>query len=479
VTSATAVPGRAARLRAIGSGLRGPGERSRGISIVLAAVILPFLHAGAMAAAGFGFILDDWYTLRNAYFDGAFAAAGGDQLLARPGAWFTYGVVFGILDGVPLLILVLMAAVRSATAVVLWVLLGRFVPLRTASVVALVWVVLPVTSSLEFWASGANISLALLFAAVGCLSFDRALRGDRMGAYASPVSLVIATLLYEAVVPVAAVGVVAVVLLHLGWDLARTVRSLAPPLLALGGASLWVLVNWNPAKSPREGITDFSPFLGANFGWGVFGDTSIATIAFALILVVSAWSVATLVAPSVVGRSGVAEKLVAVGAVVIAVSLIPFVFYTYEPMGVGDRVNVTTSIGAAMVWTGAGLLLWRLRPELAIGAGMALLVGSTLVRVDRIQAYSWAAAEADRITASVPCAEPTGGVYIAGPRPEVRSNVTSFIDSEDHLQPAVQLTLDDPHAQVRVILDAVELARAGGADISLTEPKPCDASGRP
>ena len=92
------------RLDAFVSGWGGPA----------AAAGLSLLASLLYAVLGTGYVLDDWFTLRYAHFDGAWAAAGPDQHTARPGAAVVYAVVFGI-GRHPLAVLAIQAAIGAAT----------------------------------------------------------------------------------------------------------------------------------------------------------------------------------------------------------------------------------------------------------------------------------------------------------------------------------------------------------------------------
>src|SRR5207244_872284 len=82
-----------------------------GLVVVLA---LPYAFAGPRI------ILDDWFFLRNAHFDGAFSAGGARQLMGRPGAWLLYAFQFGIVGRRPLALYVLQTAANAAVAVALF-----------------------------------------------------------------------------------------------------------------------------------------------------------------------------------------------------------------------------------------------------------------------------------------------------------------------------------------------------------------------
>jgi multidrug efflux pump subunit AcrB len=166
-----------------------PG-RDRGAILVVAASLAA---SAVYAVLGVGYVLDDWFALRNAHVGGAWAAAGHEQDLARPGASATYALVFGLMGEHPLLVLALQAAIGALTAWVLLTLLRRFLPAGPATLAALCWVVLPNHTALEVWASATNIALALLLTLVGALVL---LSGRRRARPAALVLLMAGALAY-------------------------------------------------------------------------------------------------------------------------------------------------------------------------------------------------------------------------------------------------------------------------------------------
>ena len=105
-------------------------------------LVLSLLASLLYAVLGTGYVLDDWFTLRYARFDGAWAAAGPDQHTARPGAAVVYAVVFGIGQH-PLIVLTIQAVIGAATAALLVVVFRSYFPPAVALGAALLWVVLP------------------------------------------------------------------------------------------------------------------------------------------------------------------------------------------------------------------------------------------------------------------------------------------------------------------------------------------------
>ena len=132
-------------------------------------VVLGVLTFLPYAVHGGGFVLDDWFSLSRAHFDGAFGAAGPDQELARPGAWVVYALVFGSLASTGWGVPALLGSLHVLTGGALYLLLRRFIAVVPAAVTCGLWLVLPNHTSLEAWASAANIAFALLLLVVGLL----------------------------------------------------------------------------------------------------------------------------------------------------------------------------------------------------------------------------------------------------------------------------------------------------------------------
>jgi hypothetical protein len=74
------------------------------------------LLAVPYALLGVGWVLDDWFVLRNAHFDGPVAAAGREQWLARPGQGAVYALTFGLVGPHPLAIYAIQVVLAATTA---------------------------------------------------------------------------------------------------------------------------------------------------------------------------------------------------------------------------------------------------------------------------------------------------------------------------------------------------------------------------
>src|SRR5581483_10393287 len=176
---------------------------SAAIGALALAVAVPF------ALRGPGFILDDWFTLYFRRFQGVLWAGGHGQLAARPGAWLTYLLEFGLIGAHPQAIYAIQTLLNVAIAVALFRLARRFVPESTALAIAVVWVVLQDHSTVDHWASTTPSQVSLLLLLVGGLALVTAT--DRRSAGVLAVALFAASALsYEATLPVAAAALFAV-----------------------------------------------------------------------------------------------------------------------------------------------------------------------------------------------------------------------------------------------------------------------------
>jgi len=230
----------------------------------LSLAALALLLSAPYALLGVGFVLDDWFALGNAHFDGALAAAGAEQWLARPGQGLVYALTFGLVGPHPLVHYAVQVVLGAVAAVLLYRLLLRMVGAGPALAVAALWLVVPNHGSLVRWPSAVGILVALvLLVAAGLLLTEPEprLRAE-VGA-----ALLLATsvLCYEATAPAAAVAALVLPWLATGrWRWRGTALAWA----ALAGVTIWMLVNIHPAKAVVDATADFSQVFPAHFGWG-------------------------------------------------------------------------------------------------------------------------------------------------------------------------------------------------------------------
>ncbi len=388
-----------------------------------------------------GFALDDWFPLAHAHFGGMWQA-GDIQAGPRPGQWLVFALTFGTIGRHPVPYVVILGLLSSLIALSLLTLLRQFVTPGLALMTSLLWLFLPNHTTMEVWASAVNINVAVLTMLLGFLVGLNS--GGSLARYVwSGLLLAFAVLTYDATAPVAVAGVILIPIAmnrRLDWKWI----SVAGPTLAISG--VWILTHWNPDKQSEFNPGALGQVIPAHFGWGIVPEGTPASVLTILILTLTVIGLRHLISrqrPSAsVGTQ--AAWCIAVGWLVILLSLIPFMFYIYGPLGAGDRVNCVSSMGGALVLTGALSFIWIYRRDAAVVTAAALVITSGITRYERTMTWSTAFADADRILAvshdQVPQPQ---GLIVFGPSPIQHNNIAAFID-QSNIDSAVKLHYGDP-----------------------------------
>lgn len=395
-----------------------------------------------------GFLLDDWFSLGNAQFNDDFWAAGAGMGASRPVGVLEYVATFHGFGRHPLPYVILLGALGVLTAVVLLRLLARVLPPGMAFVATLLWVVMPNHQSLEVWASGSMMAFSLLFSCLAVLVVARPQAS--IARLAGGAALLIAAIWsYEACAPVAIVAFCVVSALAGGRLRRRQV------LVGLGVGVfclLWIVAQWNPSKHVAKQVNDVGQVLPANFGYGVAPDGVMAGLLLMAVLVGVAVVATNLVLADRRRRAGPAEWAVLAGLGIMALSVLPYAYYVYAPIGIGDRANVTAAVGGALVWTGVFVLAAKLdsRRVAAVGLATVVVAGMLFVRARDSRTYAVAFRDADTILAAahrqVP--DPSGPV-VFGPSPVQRRNIAAFLD-QSNIDHALQVEYGRADVQGRI-----------------------------
>jgi len=375
-------------------------------------------------------VLDDWFPLGRAKVDGIINAAGSDIFVSRPGSGLVYAFVFGVLAGHPLVALMLATGLSALCAVLLYLLVARFVRWELAALVAAVWVVLPNHTSMEYWLTCTALSLAVALVLGGGVLL--AVPHPSRWAWAIAFLLfVAASLTYEAVLPVAAA---LAVFAPRGRGGHLHVRPLLPAGLTFAATAAYLVVNRNKVKTIDTEFGRLKQVFPGHFGWGIVRPGPGATLILAIAMLGIFVSLARLALPSFRSGTGVGERMVAAGMVVIVLGVVPFAAYLYAPLGAGDRFNLVSALGGAFVWVGLGVIAWRFR-ALALAGGAALVVLALVARADRTQVWTTAAADSDRVVAAITARHATdpGVPIVLGPSPVQESNVAALLDQSNVL----------------------------------------------
>jgi len=387
-------------------------------------VALVVLIGATQAARGVGFALDDFLSLSNARFGGVWSAAGHDRGIQRPMDFIVFGLTFGMLGEHPMAHLVMLTVLRAIAALLLLALLRQLLTAQAAVLITAIWVLQPNHVSTELWSTASILDVALVGLLAGVLLATR--RPSRCRDVGIFVALLLGALTYEAIVFVGAFA-----LLVVPWLLRKSIdwRAVIVGCTGLGLAAAWSLTHLEPSKhDAAKGFADLSPAIAAHFGYGVAprGLGALVTIVAALIGLV----VLSRAALRDAHARGLA-MIAGAGVVVIALGVLPYMRDNYEPEGGGDRANIVSSIGGAMVWGSLLLAAWAARRAIAV-TGAVVLIGLGLVRRWEVGgAWRDVFTDARNIEAALAMADPPpGGVVIVEPPPPVCENIAVYLGSD-------------------------------------------------
>lgn len=436
-----------ARARARRSALTGPRAQA-GVAALAVVAGLPF------ALLGPGVVLDDQYTLFWAWDRGAWGASGPTQWRARPLGALLYNIQYGVIGAHPLVWWVGQLAVTVATAVLLVALLRRVVPVAVAAAATAVWVVAANHSTLDHWGSGSLAGVSLLLLVAGGVLLVRSAEG-RGSPWVGVALLAAAPLVYEATLPPALLAAVALprLLGHPDRLVRAGIRGL--PLVAVGVA----LVAGSYHLRHDQGWFGFASVPDALFGQGIARWTAPSAVLLCAGLLGVVLVLLRPLAPTL--RQAIpAEpaRLVLAGLGVAAAGYAAFVRYPINPLGVGDRANVVSAVGGAMVWTGLG---WALAGHRRVLVPVALAFAAVLGAGRVARAADWANAGDDTAAvraAVVPAFDrvPAGTVLVAGPPPAGHGGIRGMLGTID---PLVQLARRDLGVRATVVVHDRDWAR--------------------
>jgi hypothetical protein len=420
-----------------------------GLVVLVVALALPY------AIRGPKFILDDWPVLANRHFSGVLATAGRRQLLARPGAWLVYTLTFGLVGAHPLALYAVQVLLGATVAATLFIAARFLLPRSMAAAIATVWVLLPNHASLEHWASTLNIvvCLELLLLGVVLLALGAGRERPPWGGIAC---LFASALCYEASIVAGAVAVVAI-----PWMTVHRVRwrSLIAGWAALLGAGAWMLCHTAPGRLSSK-FTDFTLLYQVHFGSGIVTSARAGHVLALGAAAGSAIALGRLLIPGFRTRAGTADWLVLGGLVVIVAGAVPFAKFPFSIVGVNDRADVVSSVGAAMAWVGLGAMVARVRPAAAATAAAVFVAAVLPVHAQQDRAYARAGGDVVRLLADLRKGFPRpAGPIVVGPGPLNRRGVVGLLSGLD-ASPAVELAYGDRRLRARIAQGAADFASA-------------------
>lgn len=388
-------------------------------TIVIALVALVVALAIPYAVLGPKFILDDWFTIYWRSTRGLLRTS--DQVRSRPGAWAVFVVEFGLIGRHPLVIYFVQVALTALSAILLFGVAKRFLAARLAGGLAALWVILPNHSALEHWASTMGIQVGLVLLLAGTLLLIRTTDAERLPV-AAVACFVASALCYEAMLPASALALV-VVPRALGHRV--PLRTLAAEVLPLLLAAGWMYVH---SQHETTGWFSFAEVYPAHFGWALTPTRPLGQVLGVVAAVLLSLAVAAPLSPSLRSLGTTGPRLVLVGLAIIIVGTLPFARYAIDPVALGDRANVVSSIGSATAWLGITVMLWN-RRVLAIGLAVALVGLCVAEHLQRDHDYARAGKDAARILTAVGRRFPATpeGAIVVGPSPIYHHGVIGLI----------------------------------------------------
>lgn len=133
------------------------------------------------------------------------------------------------------------------------------------------------------------------------------------------------------------------------------------------------------------------------------------------------------------------------GIAIIALGVVPFIRYFYAPLGAGDRFNVVSAFGGALLRGAIFETLRRFHRTIAISGAGVVLALAMVARWDRAQLWTDAAKDAVAIQHEVvrQIPEPGAATIVIGPRAIQVDNIVAYLDPSN-IGAALRLAYDDP-----------------------------------
>lgn len=360
---------------------------------------VPYLTAGP------GFLIDDWRFAYNVQSEGTWAVAHTGGATVRPGSFVAYALMFGASQS-PVVLAGILATLNVAFAVVLYLVMRRWLPEWEATVAAGAWLLVPSHAGSDYWISGFGGTLALLLLGLGVLALIEAYKHDT-SMMLPGVLIVTSVAVYELSILFAVVSLVAVPLLE------RKQIRWAPTLAAMGGIGVAGLVILAQTPYASRSWLDLPGVWALTFDLGQSG--AIGTLVVGVIsagvlgvLARSWWRERRRVS------SGPGRRLL-VGLTLMGLGIAPALRFPLGIGGMGDRVNVAAAVGAGIVL--AALLASVPRRGLMVAVvSVPSLIGGYTVMGDYVAAgddgRAWIAQHRHGgIVDEADLPEPRGGVF--------------------------------------------------------------------
>lgn len=406
--------------------------------LVLARAAL-FVHLGVRH------VLDDYDLL---YLSDRFGTARfiGDYWRGRPVAGVVDAALFGGVGSRPLVLFAIVTVLNLAAALLLLLVLRRFVALHTAGFVTALWVITANHTSLTVWTATAPTVVALVLLLAGILL----LTAGRWRWAAACFAL--ASLSYELVIPVCLIAVLIVPSAEpLTWP--KRLAAALPTALA----AIWVLLHPVYEDTPVPD-TDVSLLWRAHFSDGLLGTAGGPD---RVVYLLGDLALLGLIGCAVAWLLGDRDRedgpwLALAGLAVMVAGSAGFlrVGLGFESAGFFDRLLAVSSIGVAMVFVGIGQLVWRRSRPVAFAGAVGLCMAAVAGLVVSMQSWSAAGADVTAALAFVDATRPVDGQVVdvaIGPYPRAHNGVPSSSTAYDMLMIANRLRSATEVGEVRTV----------------------------
>ena len=350
---------------------------------------------------------------------------------------------------------IILAIINAGCAILFYRLLREFFSLWFSAVAAALWLILPNHTTWEVWASTTNIAVSQLMILGATLLLIRR-RPSILALVLAGLGYVVAVFSYEAAVPASVFALVVIPIVKwrkIDWRL----------LFIAGGATLaatiWAATHIHPLKLVSKTPVDISPFLSANLGWGVAGFGPLLPFVFMAGLSILGVAAMRVLHPRLRPHAGEEAYAVLMGLIILPVGAVGFLFYSYEPIGGGDREIYVSAFGAAMIWAGGAAML---RHQKVVAGWVAVaLMAAVMVPVHWDRYHIWHDAGLDAVStgqAIAAFANGRNGPIIVGPGTVTFQNFAAF-ENYGNIEAAAQYYAHNPDLVVRLERDPVKFAQ--------------------
>ena len=325
------------------------------------------------------FVREDWQFIRRATELGYWNAADPVTAHARPLVKVVYSGLYAVASESPVLAHIITALIGSVVAAAIFVLLVQWIDRKWALATTLVWVCLPTHLTLDHWLPATNIAMS---ASATCFALA-VLAADPRSSRRQIATMLLGALaiaLYEPVIVAIAFGLLFTVIIR-ARDVWLSIVVRYTPLALL---AIVILMRTGDGRDNRVYVSVLQSIT-QNLGVVTTLTTGKTLIASVLVLLSTVPLLRSMLRRQYLDQ---ATAQAAVGLAIVVIGYLPFMqaggnaaFY-----GIGDRYNVVSSVGAAILVTGVARVWLAQRFAITAVAAIALL----LIPINVARSVAWA-----------------------------------------------------------------------------------------